>query len=156
MRVCYESAADLLLTTPTHHIQPPKARLLLLRRQLHRAARCLLDARLHAGEWTFERCCAFLRDQGICATDEEAAGEVLRYAQKPGYAMAPFLGHAALVALRRGKEESEGPEGFNLAAFHRALLKHGAIPPPCVAYLNAEEAQAVEREQEGREGAIWI
>lgn len=91
----------------------------------------------------------------MCATDEEAAAEVLRYAQKPGYAMGPFLGYEALKALRAGKEEGEG-SGFNLAAFHRGLLRHGAIPPACVAYLNAEEAKARAREQERREGAIWI
>ena len=97
----------------------------------------------------------------MCPTDEAAATEVLRYAQKPAYAMAPFLGYEALGALRREREregaEGKGGEGkLNLAAYHRGLLRHGAIPPACVAYLNVEEARAREREQERREGAIWI
>lgn len=125
-------------THTSHNTQPAKARLVLLQRKLHRAARCLLDARLHSGQWGFERCCAYLQEQGLSPTDEAAATEVLGYSQKPGYAMAAFVGHEELVALRRGREAAEGPKGFGLAAFHRALLQHGTVAPACVRVLNDE------------------
>lgn len=131
------------LTLSFTYTQPATARLLLLQRQLQRATRCLLDFRLHSGQWTFERCCAHLIEQGLCPTDEAAAGEVLACAQKPGYTMAGFVGYNELVALRKEREAVEGSSsgGFSLGDFVRALLRHGTVPPQCVRFLNEEEGE---------------
>jgi uncharacterized protein (DUF885 family) len=105
--------------TPTHrYIQHTDA--------IWRAARILLDVRLHRGEIGFPEAVDFLIEH----TGFERPGalaEVKRYTTSPTYQLSYLYGRHLIDRLRADVERRMGP-AFNLRFFHDTLLYGGTMP----------------------------
>ncbi|HEX6139156.1 MAG TPA: DUF885 domain-containing protein [Candidatus Limnocylindria bacterium] len=91
-----------------------------------RAARIVLDVRLHRGEIGFEEAVDFL----VARTGFErpaALAEVKRYTSSPTYQLSYMYGRHMIEALRADVERRMGP-AFNLRFFHDTLLYGGTMP----------------------------
>jgi len=90
-----------------------------------RAARLVVDTGLHALRWTREHSVDFLLEAGLSETD--AVIETDRYIAWPGQALTYMIGCREIEKLRREIAIRDG-SGFDLRAFHDALLGHGSLP----------------------------
>jgi len=90
-----------------------------------RAARLVVDTGLHALRWTRQRSIDFLLETGL--TDTNATIETDRYICWPGQALTYKTGQREIERLRREMEARDG-SGFDLRAFHDAVLGHGSLP----------------------------
>ena len=90
-----------------------------------RAARLVVDTGLHALRWTRQQSVDFLLEAGLSETD--AAIETDRYIAWPGQALTYMIGCREIEKLRRELTARDGT-GFDLRAFHDALLGHGSLP----------------------------
>jgi len=90
-----------------------------------RAARLVVDTGLHALRWSREQSVDFLLGAGLSETD--AVIETDRYIAWPGQALTYMVGCREIEKLRREIAERDG-SGFDLRAFHDALLGHGSLP----------------------------
>jgi uncharacterized protein (DUF885 family) len=90
-----------------------------------RAARLVVDTGLHALRWTREQSVDFLLGAGLSQTD--AVIETDRYIAWPGQALTYMIGCREIEKLRREIAARDG-SGFDLRAFHDALLGHGSLP----------------------------
>jgi uncharacterized protein (DUF885 family) len=90
-----------------------------------RAARLVVDTGLHALRWTRQQSIDFLLDAGLAETD--ALIETDRYIAWPGQALTYKIGQREIERLRRELEARDG-SGFDLRAFHDAVLGHGSLP----------------------------
>jgi uncharacterized protein (DUF885 family) len=91
-----------------------------------RAARLVMDTGIHSLGWSFADAVAFNRDNvGTSLGSSRAAAA--RYSVWPGQATAYLIGMLEILEQRRRAMEQLGPR-FDLKAFHRAVLSHGAVP----------------------------
>ncbi|MEA2783760.1 MAG: hypothetical protein QOK29_5356, partial [Rhodospirillaceae bacterium] len=90
-----------------------------------RAARLVVDTGLHALRWNRQRSVDFLLETGLSETD--AVIETDRYIAWPGQALTYMIGCREIEKLRRELTLRDG-SGFDLSAFHDALLGHGSLP----------------------------
>jgi uncharacterized protein (DUF885 family) len=90
-----------------------------------RAARLVVDTGLHALRWTRQQSVDFLLAAGLSETD--AVIETDRYIAWPGQALTYMIGCREIERLRRELSARDG-SGFDLRAFHDALLGHGSLP----------------------------
>jgi len=90
-----------------------------------RAARLVVDTGLHALRWSREQSVDFLLGAGLSETD--AVIETDRYIAWPGQALTYMIGCREIEKLRREIAARDG-SGFDLRAFHDALLGHGSLP----------------------------
>ena len=90
-----------------------------------RAARLVVDTGLHALRWSREQSVDFLLGAGLSQTD--AVIETDRYIAWPGQALTYMIGCREIEKLRREIAARDG-SGFDLRAFHDALLGHGSLP----------------------------
>jgi uncharacterized protein (DUF885 family) len=90
-----------------------------------RAARLVVDTGLHALRWTRQQSVDFLLGAGLSETD--AVIETDRYIAWPGQALTYMIGCREIEKLRREIAARDG-SGFDLRAFHDALLGHGSLP----------------------------
>ncbi|HEY4189993.1 MAG TPA: DUF885 domain-containing protein [Candidatus Limnocylindrales bacterium] len=97
----------------------------MLDAQAWRAARLVVDTGLHALRWPRERSIEFLKGAGLSATDAEI--ETDRYICWPGQALTYKVGQREIEALRAELTARDG-SGFDLRAFHDAVLGHGSLP----------------------------
>jgi uncharacterized protein (DUF885 family) len=97
-----------------------------LQAEAFRAARLVVDTGIHDRRWSFDEAVAFFRD-ATGFPEPFAAGQVARYASWPGQACAYWMGRAKILELRRAREAALG-DGFDVKAFHRAVLGHGSVP----------------------------
>jgi hypothetical protein len=95
-----------------------------LRAQLLMAQRVLVDIGLHCRGMSPEDAAALLAS-GAGLPQQQAQAEVRRYASTPTEALAGFLGQLGFRRLRR---EAEQRGGFEVEAFHQAVLRRGAVP----------------------------
>jgi hypothetical protein len=110
----------------------PKARLLALRMLLHRAARAMLDPKIHRGDLTPDQAVRFLADS-VGISEARAQTEVTaRYIPSPGSAATYLVGKRQIEQLRRQVQEREGV-AFTLKPFHDRLLSAGAAPVQTIA-----------------------
>ena len=117
-------------------LQVQLTRLTQLRLRLWRAARVILDIRLHRGELTLEECCRFLCSE-VMFDPHSAMGEVLMYASRPTYAPCYVTGFVKLFELRSYEMQkclSEGRD-FELKSFHSKVLRAGSLPFPLLEKL---------------------
>ena len=105
---------------------PEATRLTQLRLRLWRAARVLLDARLHTDQITVDEARHFLADQ-VGMSFEATAGETNIYVYRPSYAIGYVIGYYEMMALREDYRQMRG-EDFKLGAFHDRVLRLGSIP----------------------------
>lgn len=104
----------------------PERRVIVATDAIWRAARIILDIRLHRGEIGVEEAVEFLVEH----TGFErpvARAEVHRYTTAPGYALSYLLGKVLLLRLR-GEQQTRLGGSFSLRAFHDALLYSGSLP----------------------------
>jgi uncharacterized protein (DUF885 family) len=99
-----------------------------LKDQLWRAARVVLDMRLHCGGATFEEAIDYLVDVARLERDN-AEAEVRRYTSTPTYQIGYAIGKAEILAVRDAVQAAEGSQ-FDLARFHARLLEFGHIAVP--------------------------
>jgi uncharacterized protein (DUF885 family) len=90
-----------------------------------RAARLVVDTGLHALRWPRQQSVDFLLEAGLSETD--AIIETDRYIAWPGQALTYMVGCREIEKLRRDLAARDG-SGFDLRAFHDALLGHGSLP----------------------------
>lgn len=108
--------------------KPELTRLTQLRLRLWRAARIILDVKLHTGEITYEDARQFLVDK-VGFEPSSTAGEVNIYIFRPSYAIAYVVGFNQIMKLREDYKQRQGGK-FNLREFHDRLLTQGSMPVP--------------------------
>jgi uncharacterized protein (DUF885 family) len=116
----------------------PARRVIVATDAIWRAARIILDIRLHRGEIGLADAIDFLAEH----TGFErpvARAEVQRYTQTPGYNLSYLLGKVLLLRLRHEEQQRQG-EAFTLRGFHDALLYSGSLPISFQRRLMAGEA----------------
>ncbi|MBI2941437.1 MAG: DUF885 domain-containing protein [Chloroflexi bacterium] len=99
---------------------PRLFRLMLLKNQLWRAARILIDVGLHADHMPLDEAIHLLTDQ-VGLTERAARAEVWRYAMTPTQPMSYLVGKLEILRLR---DDLKLP----LKQFHDRLLSRGTIP----------------------------
>jgi uncharacterized protein (DUF885 family) len=104
----------------------PLERLFQLKDSSWRAARVIIDCRLHTGKMSSAEAVDFLVDEAMLERPN-AEAEVRRYAETPTQPMSYAVGKRALLDLR---DEVRGKLGdaFDLHDFHAAVLQAGTIP----------------------------
>ncbi len=104
----------------------PLGRLGYLKFMLFRANRCVVDTGIHHLRWTREQGIRrFMEQEG--ETQGFAAREVERYCVNPGQAASYKLGHSVFVGIRE-KAKAKMGAGFDLKAYHDAVLGSGRVP----------------------------
>jgi uncharacterized protein (DUF885 family) len=89
--------------------------------------RLVVDVGLNYDGWTYDEAVSFMKDN-LYFSDKEIESEVLRYgADLPSQALAYGAGLTAFQAMRREAEERQGA-AFDIAAFNREAIGHGALP----------------------------
>jgi uncharacterized protein (DUF885 family) len=93
-----------------------------------RAIRLVVDTGVHALGWSRDRAIAFM-EENAALSRENVVNEVDRYIAWPGQALAYKLGELEIRRLRADAQQRLGA-GFDLRAFHDALLDGGAVSLP--------------------------
>jgi uncharacterized protein (DUF885 family) len=104
----------------------PAFRVALATDAIWRAARIVLDVRMHRGEVSIEEAADFLVEH-TGFERPNALAEARRYTYTPTYNLSYLLGKVLLLGLRDEEQRRLGP-GFSLRAFHDALLRGGSLP----------------------------
>jgi uncharacterized protein (DUF885 family) len=105
----------------------PRVRLMLLKNQLWRASRVVIDVELHAGRMGIEEAVQFLIEHARLE-EVNARAEVRRYCSNPTQPMTYIMGKRQIMDLKSSLQRMLGPR-FDLRAFHNNLLSYGAVPP---------------------------
>ena len=117
-------AEELMAEQGFHH--SPEAALFHQLNLLWRAARIVLDVRLHTEGMPVPDAVTWLADLlGLPRGSAEA--EVRRYCAAPGYQLCYALGRRELLRLRDDYRERAGAS-FSLRAFHDEVLGYGGLP----------------------------
>lgn len=106
-------------------------RLYQLKDQLWRAARVVLDMRLHTGAIGVDAAIDYLVDVADLERGN-ATAEVHRYTSSPTYQICYAIGKAEILTLRDAVRQRAGA-GFDVADFHRRLLDFGSVAVPLTA-----------------------
>jgi uncharacterized protein (DUF885 family) len=101
--------------------------------EMHRAIRLEVDVAIHTKNMSREEAIAYMFSNGSIS-EEGATSEIERYMAWPGQALGYKIGALKIAELRRKFEKQQGTS-FQLAEFHRQVLKDGALP------LNVLEAK---------------
>ena len=104
----------------------PAFRVALATDAIWRAARIVLDVRMHRGEVSIEEATAFLIEH-TGFERPNALAEARRYTYTPGYNLSYLLGKVLLLQLRADEQDRLGRD-FSLRDFHDALLRGGSLP----------------------------
>jgi uncharacterized protein (DUF885 family) len=89
--------------------------------------RLVVDVGLNYEGWTYDEAVRFMKEN-LYFSDKEIESEVLRYGvDLPSQALAYGAGLTAFQAMRREAEERQGAT-FDIAAFNREAISHGALP----------------------------
>jgi uncharacterized protein (DUF885 family) len=104
----------------------PAFRVALATDAIWRAARIVLDVRMHRGELSIEEAADFLV-QHTGFERPNALAEARRYTYTPTYNLSYLLGKVRLLELREEERRRLGP-AFSLRGFHDALLRGGSLP----------------------------
>jgi uncharacterized protein (DUF885 family) len=104
----------------------PEFRVALATDAIWRAARIVLDVRMHRGEVSIEEAADFLvKETGF--ERPNALAEARRYTYTPTYNLSYLLGKVLLLGLRDEEQRRLGA-GFSLRDFHDTLLRGGSLP----------------------------
>jgi len=101
--------------------------------EIWRAARIIIDIKLHSGEISFNEAVNFLTKQGNMEKDN-AIAEVKRYTKSPSYQLSYLIGKYLIKKLKREIQEKMG-EKYSDKFFHEVILNAGSIP---IKYLREE------------------
>jgi len=101
--------------------------------EIWRAARIIIDIKLHFGEMSFNEAVNFLiKEAGM--EKENAIAEVKRYTKNPSYQLSYLIGKYLIKKLKREIQEKMG-EKYSDKFFHEVILNAGSIP---IKYLREE------------------
>ena len=104
----------------------PEFRVALATDAIWRAARVVLDVRMHRGEIGIDEAAEFLtRHTGF--ERPNALAEARRYTYTPTYNLSYLLGKVLLLRLREEEARRLGSD-FSLRDFHDALVRGGSLP----------------------------
>ncbi len=104
----------------------PAFRVALATDAIWRAARIVLDVRMHRGEVSIDEAADFLIEH-TGFERPNALAEARRYTSTPTYNLSYLLGKVLLLALRDEERRRLGG-GFSLRSFHDTLLRGGSLP----------------------------
>jgi uncharacterized protein (DUF885 family) len=104
----------------------PAFRVALATDAIWRAARIVLDVRMHRGEVSIEEAADFLI-QHTGFERPNALAEARRYTYTPSYNLSYLLGKVLLLELRETEQRRLG-QAFSLRRFHDMLLRGGSLP----------------------------
>ncbi|MFX0094040.1 MAG: DUF885 domain-containing protein [Candidatus Hodarchaeota archaeon] len=108
------------------HEDPKKAELVILRGQIWRAVRIIVDVELHCKQRTMEEAIKMLMDEAQM-DQPSAVAEVTRYTSNPAYQLSYLIGKILIDDLRQKVEKQMG-ERFSLKFFHDTILQSGFLP----------------------------
>ncbi|MGK4578988.1 DUF885 domain-containing protein [Kitasatospora sp. HPMI-4] len=95
------------------------------------AGRLVVDTGLNLGTMTFEQARAFMRANST-ESDVQISSDLLRYSSDlPGQALTYRAGYLEFSGLR-ARAETHADSGFDVRAFHEAVLDGGALPFPAL------------------------
>jgi len=94
--------------------------------EMWRACRLVVDTGLHAKGWSRSQAIELMA-ANTALSRHEITTEVDRYISWPGQALAYKMGELKIRELRARAEKALG-EGFDVRAFHDAVLENGAVP----------------------------
>ncbi len=103
------------------YVQDPRKQLVLLKRQLWRNLRAMLDIELQTGSMPVAQAAAKIEKLGF--SPRRAQRQVRRFALTPGYQLCYFMGNHEIIGLR----QRFSPD-LALKTFHDVLLDGGQIP----------------------------
>jgi uncharacterized protein (DUF885 family) len=118
------------LAYETGYYTDRRERLMQLNWRLQRAARVLLDVKLHTGRIDFAGAVDVLVDQ-VRLNRPHAEGSVKAYTQAPTYFPTYLLGMLEIVRIREASRARLGKR-FTLKEFHERLLGFGNVPPALI------------------------
>lgn len=101
--------------------------------EIWRAARIIIDIKLHFGEMSFKEAVRFLMKE-VGMEKENAIAEVKRYTKSPSYQLSYLIGKHLIKKLKREIQEKMG-EKYSDRFFHEVILSAGSIP---IKYLREE------------------
>ena len=101
--------------------------------EIWRAARIIIDVKLHSGKMTFKEAVKFLIKE-VNMDEGNAIAEVKRYTKSPSYQLSYLIGKYLIKELKRDIEEKMG-EKYSDRFFHQVILDAGSIP---IKYLKEE------------------
>ena len=105
---------------------PKKAELIILKNQIWRAVRIIVDIELHCKQRTVSEAIKMLMDEA--SMDEPSAtAEVTRYTFNPGYQLSYLIGKLLIDDLRKEVREQMGSK-FTLKFFHDTILQSANLP----------------------------
>ena len=104
----------------------PEFRVALATDAIWRAARIVLDVRMHRGEVSIEEATDFLVEH-TGFERPNAAAEARRYTYTPAYNLSYLLGKVLILQLRSHEQARLGG-AFSLRDFHDTLLRGGSLP----------------------------
>ncbi len=108
-------------------LKETEVRLGRLAEQRWRAYRILIDVGLHTRKMSAEEAVRMLV-AGAKLEEEDAWGEVRRYAETPAYPMSYMIGKRELLKLVEEYRKKMG-KNFRLKEFHDRILRLGSLPP---------------------------
>jgi uncharacterized protein (DUF885 family) len=108
--------------------EDPYAEFGLLTYQAWRAARLVVDTGVHAMGWSRQRAIDYLASNTALPV-HEVTTEIDRYISWPAQALSYYIGYRELRRLRAEAERRLGA-GFDVRAFHDAVLEQGSVPLP--------------------------
>ena len=94
--------------------------------EMWRACRLVVDTGIHAMGWTRQQAIDYMAEN-TALSRHEITTEVDRYISWPGQALAYKMGELKIRELRARAEKALGT-GFDVRAFHDAVLAHGSVP----------------------------
>jgi len=97
-----------------------------LNAELWRALRLVVDTGLHAKGWSRQDVLDYMYENSAVAP-ARAISEAERFMAIPGQALAYKIGQLKIREIRNNAEERLGDK-FDVKAFHREILKDGAMP----------------------------
>jgi len=101
--------------------------------EIWRAARIIIDIKLHFGKMSFNEAVRFLIKE-VGMERENAIAEVKRYTKNPSYQLSYLIGKYLIKKLKREIQEKMG-EKYSDKFFHEVILNAGSIP---IKYLREE------------------
>ena len=125
--------------------QTPYERFGQLSYEMWRACRLVVDTGIHLYNWTREEARACFRDNTALAP-HNIETEITRYIGWPGQAVSYKIGELKILELRQRAMDALG-DGFDIRAFHAAVLGQGSMPLPALeitidAWIDAQLALA--------------
>ena len=98
----------------------------MLSGQAWRAARLVVDTRMHAKGWTREQAVDYMR-KNTAVPENTIQTEVDRYIIMPGQALAYMIGYREIASLRAKATAALGSR-FDIREFHAQVLMTGSLP----------------------------